>query len=122
MIIGALLSMQKATIPTDRRPRRSGRAACSAPGLVFQRVVFAQAWISLINTFHLDALDIVLSLFGVELPLVKTTVALPLSWVCCPSSATLSNTAIVIVCLSQGLPVAIASLVFLVATTSSSIS
>ena len=118
MIIGALLSMQKATNPTDRRPLTEAVARHAARlASVFQRVVFAQAWISLINTFFTWLyLDIVLSLFGVDLPLVKTLVALTFIVGLLPIVGNLlSNTAIVIVCLSQGLPVAVASLVFLVA-------
>ncbi len=85
-------------------------------GSVFQRVVFAQVWISLINTFFTWVyLDIVLSLFGVDLPLVKTLVALTFIVGLLPIIGNLlSNSAIVIVCLSQGVPVAVASLVFLV--------
>jgi predicted PurR-regulated permease PerM len=117
MIIGALLSMQKATNPVDRRPLTEEFARhASRMGSVFQRVVFAQVWISLINTFFTWLyLDVVLSLFGVDLPLVKTLVGLTFVVGLLPIIGNLiSNTAIVIVCLSQGVPVAVASLVFLV--------
>ncbi len=117
MIIGALLSMQKASNPIDRRPLTEEVARHAARmASVFQRVVFAQVWISMINTFFTWLyLDIVLSLFGVELPLVKTLVALTFIVGLLPIIGNLiSNTAIVIVCLSQGVPVAVASLVFLV--------
>ena len=117
MIIGALLSMQKATNPIDRRPLTEQVARHAARmASVFQRVVFAQVWISLINTFFTWLyLDIVLSLFGVDLPLVKTLVALTFIVGLLPIIGNLiSNSAIVIVCLSQGVPVAVASLVFLV--------
>ena len=117
MIIGALLSMQKATNPTGRRPLTEEVARHAARlASVFQRVVFAQVWISMINTFFTWLyLDIVLSLFGVDLPLVKTLVALTFILGLLPIVGNLlSNTAIVIVCLSQGVPVAVASLVFLV--------
>jgi predicted PurR-regulated permease PerM len=117
MVIGALLSMQKVTNPTGRRPlteeiARHGAHLASA----FQRVVFAQVRISLINTFFTWLyLDVILSLFGVDLPLVKTLVALTFIVGLLPIIGNLiSNTAIVIVCLSQGVPVAIASLVYLV--------
>ncbi|HET9862821.1 MAG TPA: AI-2E family transporter [Steroidobacteraceae bacterium] len=117
MIIGALLSMQKATSPHERRPlteeisRHAARMATS-----FQRVVFAQFWISLINTgFTWLYLDVVLRLFGVDLPLVKTLVALTFVVGLLPIVGNLiSNTAIVVVCLSQGVPVALASLVYLI--------
>jgi len=117
MIIGALLSMQKATKLAERRPltdqvaRRAARMAS-----VFQRVVFAQVWISAINTFFTWLyLDVVLRLFGVDLPLVKILVALTFIVGLMPIIGNLiSNTAIVVVCLSQGVPVAVASLVYLV--------
>jgi predicted PurR-regulated permease PerM len=117
MIIGALLSLQKATRLADRRPfteeiaRRAARLAS-----VFQRVVFAQVWISLINTFFTWLyLDVVLRLFGVDLPLVKILVALTFFVGLLPIIGNLiSNTAITIVSLSQGLPVAAASLLYLI--------
>jgi predicted PurR-regulated permease PerM len=117
MIIGALLSMQKVTNPTGRRPLTEEIARHGAHlGSAFQRVVFAQVRISLINTFFTWLyLDVILSLFGVDLPLVKTLVALTFIVGLLPIIGNLiSNTAIVIVCLSQGVPVAIASLVYLV--------
>jgi predicted PurR-regulated permease PerM len=117
MIIGALISMQKAThhpvrnALTELIVRHAGRLAS-----VFQRVVFAQAWISLINTFFTWIyLDVVLRLFGVDLPLVKILVALTFVVGLLPIIGNLiSNAAIVVVCLSQGVPVAVASLVFLI--------
>jgi predicted PurR-regulated permease PerM len=117
MVIGALLSMQKASTRPERTPladeiaRHASRLASS-----FQRVVFAQFWISLINTFFTWLyLDVVLRLFGVELPLVKILVALTFVVGLLPIIGNLiSNTAIVVVCLSQGVPLAVASLVYLV--------
>ena len=117
MIIGALLSMQKAANPSERRPlseeiiRHAARLATA-----FQRVVFAQFWISLINTFFTWLyLDVVLRLFGVDVPFVKILVALTFIMGLLPIIGNLiSNTAIVVVCLSQGAPVAAASLVYLV--------
>jgi predicted PurR-regulated permease PerM len=117
MIIGALLSMQKAAHPSARRPLTEQIARhASRLGTAFQRVVFAQFYISLINTFFTWLyLDVVLRLFGVDLPLVKILVALTFIVGLLPIIGNLiSNTAIVIVCLSQGVPVAIASLVYLV--------
>jgi len=117
MVIGALLSMQKAATPVNRPPltehiaRHAGRL-----GSAFQRVVFAQFWISLINSFFTWLyLGVALPLFGVDLPLVKTLVALTFIVGLMPIIGNLiSNTAIVIVCLSQGVPVAVASLAYLV--------
>ena len=117
MIIGALLSLQKASPHPDRQPlaqdiaRRASRLTTA-----FQRVVFAQVWISLINTlFTWIYLDVILRAFGVELPLVKILIAMTFVLGLIPILGNLlSNAAIVIVCLSNGVPVAAASLVYLV--------
>jgi predicted PurR-regulated permease PerM len=117
MIIGALLSMQKAAPPSERRPLTEQIARHAARlGTAFQRVVFAQFWISMINTFFTWLyLDVVLRLFGIDLPLVKILVVLTFIVGLLPIIGNLiSNTAIVVVCLSQGVPVAVASLIFLV--------
>jgi predicted PurR-regulated permease PerM len=117
MIIGALLSMQKAANPIQRRPLTEQFVRHAAHmASAFQRVVFAQFYISLINTFFTWLyLDLVLPLFGVDLPLVKILVALTFVVGLLPIIGNLiSNTAIVVVCLSQGVPVAVASLVYLV--------
>lgn len=117
MIIGALLSLQKAASIHERRPLTDQIARrASRMGSVFQRVVFAQVWISAINTFFTWLyLDIVLRLFGVDLPLVKILVALTFIVGLLPIIGNLiSNTAIVVVCLSQGVYVAVASLAYLV--------
>jgi predicted PurR-regulated permease PerM len=117
MVIGALLSLQKATQHADRRPlaeritRHTERLSSA-----FRRVVFAQFWISAINAFVTWLyLGVALPVFGVELPLVKTLVAITLVIGLLPIVGNLiSNTAIVIVSLSHGLPVAVASFVYLV--------
>jgi predicted PurR-regulated permease PerM len=117
MIIGALLSMQKAAKPHERRALTETIARhASNFANAFQRVVFAQFYISLINTFFTWLyLDVVLRLFGIDLPLVKILVALTFVVGLLPIIGNLiSNTAIVVVCLSQGVPVAVASLVYLV--------
>jgi len=117
MIIGALLSMQKAAKPHERRPLTEEIARHAARmATAFQRVVFAQFWISLINTFFTWLyLAVLLPLFGVDLPLVKILVLLTFIVGLLPIVGNLiSNAAIVVVCLSQGLPVAVASLVYLV--------
>jgi predicted PurR-regulated permease PerM len=117
MIIGALLSLQKAVRHADRRPLAE-RIARQAERLAsaFRRVVFAQFWISSINAFATWLyLGVALPLFGVELPFVKTLVAITFVVGLLPIIGNLiSNTAIIIVSLSQGLPVAGASFVYLV--------
>jgi predicted PurR-regulated permease PerM len=117
MVIGALLSLQKATQPHERRPLTELIAQHAARmASAFQRVVFAQFWISLINTFFTWLyLDVVLRLFGVEIPMVMILVALTFVVGLMPIIGNLvSNTAIVVVCLSQGVAVAATSLAYLV--------
>lgn len=118
MIIGALLSLQTVVRHADLLPlaariqQHAGRLASA-----FRRVVFAQFWISSVNTFVTWLyLAVVLPVFGVELPLVKSLVAITFVAGLLPIIGNLmSNTAIVIVSLSQGLPVAAASFAYLVA-------
>lgn len=117
MIVGALLSLQKAAQHGERRPL-SERIAEHAERLaaVFRRVVFAQFWISAINTFFTWLyLGVALPAFGIDLPLTKTLLAITFIAGLLPILGNLiSNTAIIIVSLSQGLPVAAASLAYLV--------
>jgi predicted PurR-regulated permease PerM len=82
----------------------------------FRRIVFAQVKISFINTVFTGIyLVIALPLFHVHLPLTKTLVLLSFVVGLLPVIGNLiSNTAIFVISLSVGLPVAIASLVFLV--------
>jgi predicted PurR-regulated permease PerM len=112
MIIGALLSLQKATQRADRRPL-SERITQHAERLAaaFRRVVFAQFWISAINTFLTWLyIGVALPAIGVDLPLVKTLVAITFVAGLLPIVGNLiSNTADLIVSLSQGPPVAVAS-------------
>ena len=82
----------------------------------FQRVVFAQVRISLLNTTVTAVyLLVALPLFGVTLPLRKTLVLITFVFGLIPVLGNLlSNAAIVVMSLGYSLPVAIASLVFLV--------
>ena len=118
MIIGALLSLHRASRQAVRPPlaeritRQAERLAAA-----FRRVVFAQFWISSVNTFLTWLyLGVVLPVvFGVDLPLVKTLVAMTFIVGLLPIVGNLiSNTAIFIVSLSQGLPIALTSLVYLI--------
>jgi predicted PurR-regulated permease PerM len=118
MIIGALISLQKVSHSAERRPLAEHIARHAARLVAaFQQVVFAQFWISLINTaFTWLYLDVLLRLLGVDVPLVKILLALTFVVGLIPIIGNLiSNTAIVIVCLSQGVSVAAGSLVFLIA-------
>ncbi|HET7203325.1 MAG TPA: AI-2E family transporter [Steroidobacteraceae bacterium] len=117
MVVGALLSLQRAAPQADRRPlsERISRQA-ERMAAAFRGVVFAQFWVSAINTvFTWLYLGVALPAFGVDLPLVKTLVAITFVVGLLPIIGNLiSNTAIIIVSLSHGLPVAVASLVYLV--------
>jgi predicted PurR-regulated permease PerM len=117
MIIGALLSLQKATPRAEQRPLSTAITGYAARlALAFRRVVFAQVWISAINTlFTWIYLDLVLPLFGVHLPLSKTLVAITFIAGLLPILGNLiSNSAIIIVSFSKGLPIATASLAYLI--------
>lgn len=82
----------------------------------FQRVVFAQIRISVLNTvFTATYLLVVLPLFHVDLPLRKTLVVITFVAGLIPVLGNLlSNTAIVVISLGTSLPVAFASLAYLV--------
>jgi predicted PurR-regulated permease PerM len=117
MVIGALLSLHKAKQHPVRRPLAELVTANAARlAAAFRRVVFAQFWISSVNTLLTWLyLAVALPAFDVHLPLVKTLVAITFVAGLLPIIGNLiSNTAIIIVSLSLGLPVAIASLVYLV--------
>jgi predicted PurR-regulated permease PerM len=79
-------------------------------------VAFAQFWISSISTLATRLCPgVALPAFGVVLPLVKTLAAITFVVGLLPIIGNLiSNTAIIILSLSQGPPAAIASLVYLV--------
>jgi len=83
---------------------------------VFQRVVFAQVWISAINTLLTwTYLGLILPGFDINLPLVKTLVALTFLAGLMPILGNLiSNTAIFIVSLSHSLLLSVVSLAYLV--------
>lgn len=117
MIIGALLSLQKATPRHEQRPLSTTITQHGVRlALVFRRVVFAQAWISAINTaFTALYLVVLLPLFGIHLPLTKTLIATTFIAGLLPILGNLiSNTAIVIVSFSKGLPIAAVSLAYLI--------
>ena len=118
MIIGSLLALREGGAQAERGPL-SAVIAEQAGKLseAFRRVVFAQAWIAVINAaFTAIYLLIILPLCGVHLPLTKSMVTLTLFAGLLPIVGNLiSNTVIVIVSLSSSLSVALGSLVFLMA-------
>jgi predicted PurR-regulated permease PerM len=117
MVVGALLSLEAASSRHGSAPL----ARCLAErairlGEAFRRVVFAQFWISSINTaFTAVFLVAVLPLLGVELPFTKTLILITFVAGLIPILGNLiSNTAICIVGLSQSLFVALGVLLYLV--------
>ena len=117
MVIGALIAVREAVAGQLPGPLARALAQCTARlADAFRRVVFAQVRISLLNTV-LTALYlvVVLPLFGIHLPLVKTMILITFLAGLVPVLGNLiSNTMIVIISLSYSLPAAIGSLAFLV--------
>jgi predicted PurR-regulated permease PerM len=118
MVVGALLSLEAASTRHGGAPL----ASCVAQRALrlsqaFRRVVFAQVWISAINTcFTGIFLAVVLPALGVELPFTKTLILITFVVGLIPILGNLiSNTVICIVGLSQSLLVAVGALVFLIA-------
>lgn len=117
MVVGGMLALQARTSPRTYAPftavvaRHAGRVAGA-----FQRVVFAQVWISAINTLLTWLyLAILLPAVDIHLPLTKTLVALTFVVGLMPILGNLiSNTAIFVVSMSQSLVLAFASLAYLV--------
>lgn len=117
MIIGGMLALREAVVMTDFKP--FARAMVGRTSLLsdaFRRVVFAQLRIAAINAVFTGIyLALILPMMGVQLPLVKTMIAITFVVGLIPVVGNLiSNTVIVIVSLSQSLAVAIASLVYLI--------
>jgi len=117
MVIGAMLALQAAVGPREPAPLtavmvRHGRRLADS----FRRVVFAQFWISAINTLLTWAyLVLILPSLDINLPLTKTLVALTFVVGLLPIIGNLiSNTAIFVVSMSQSLVLAFASLTYLV--------
>lgn len=117
MVIGALLSLDAARAPHESPPLTAalaerGRRLAEA----FRRVVFAQFWISAINTLFTGIfLAGVLPALGVHLPFTKTLILVTFVAGLIPILGNLiSNTAIFIVGLSQSIYVALGALLYLV--------
>lgn len=117
MVVGALISLREIDSSDDNRPLAAAMEERAAKfSRAFRAVVFAQARIAALNAlFAAIYLGIALPLFGVHLPLVKVLVAITFITGLVPVVGNvISNTAIVIVSLSNSMSVAAASLVFLV--------
>ncbi|HKX55942.1 MAG TPA: AI-2E family transporter, partial [Xanthomonadales bacterium] len=117
MVIGALLSLESTVVSQSSTPLT---AAIAVRGQrlahAFRRVVFAQVWISAINTL-LTAIYLVffLPLFGIHLPFTETLIVLTFVVGLLPILGNLiSNTVIFVVSLSHSLVVAFAALAYLI--------
>lgn len=118
MVIGALLSLEAAS--SHRRPgplTASLGERAQRLGDAFRRVVFAQFWISTINTALTAVfLVFVLPALGVALPFTKTLILVTFLAGLIPILGNLiSNTVICVVGLSQSLFVALGVLLYLMA-------
>ena len=117
MVIGALLSLESATVNPSTTALTAGIATRGQRlADAFRRVVFAQVWISAINSM-LTGLYLVffLPLFDIHLPFVKTLVVLTFVVGLLPILGNLiSNTVIFVVSLSHSLAVAMAALAYLI--------
>lgn len=117
MLIGTLIALQETCQTTTTAPlaaaliERTRRLATA-----FHQFVFAQVRISFFNTlFTAIYLVAILPLCGIHLPLTKTLIAVTFLAGLLPVVGNLiSNSVIVVVSLSVSLPVAMASLAFLV--------
>jgi predicted PurR-regulated permease PerM len=128
MIIGSMVALNDATNDThngiannNKKPQKRPLADAltermSNMGLMFRKIVFAQIYISSINTvFTAIYLLVVLPLLGVHLPLTKSMIAITFLAGLIPVVGNIvSNTVIVIVALSYSLPIAVGSLAFMV--------
>lgn len=117
MVVGGLLSLETAVPAESRGPLASALAKRSYRlSVAFRRVVFAQVWISALNTmFTALYLALALPLFGVDLPFTKTLIAVTFIAGLLPILGNLiSNTVIFIVSFSQSPVVALVSLAYLI--------
>lgn len=117
MIVGGMIALRDAVNDDAYKPFALALAQRAwLFGDAFKRIVFAQVRIASINAFFTGIyLAVILPLLGIELPLVKTMIAITFVVGLIPVIGNLiSNTVIVVVSLSQSLGVAIASLLYLV--------
>ena len=117
MIVGGMVGLRDAARDDQYKPFALAMVQRAwLFGDAFKRVVFVQVRIATINAFFTGIyLAVILPLFGVQLPLVKTMIAITFVVGLIPVVGNLiSNTIIVIVSLSQSLGVAIGSLLYLV--------
>jgi predicted PurR-regulated permease PerM len=117
MALGAMISLREVVSTHEHRPLAQALVKrIELFGQAFSAVVFAQMRIAALNAlFAALYLGILLPIFGVHLPLIKTMVALTFIAGLLPVIGNLiSNTMIVIVSMSYSLSVAGVSLAYLV--------
>ncbi len=117
LVIGGLISLREASPAQKFRPLTGALAGrISRLSTAFRSVVFAQVRIAAINTlFAAIYLGVLLPLLGIDLPLVKTMVAMTFVTGLLPIVGNLiSNSIITVVSLSYSPAVALGSLAFLV--------
>jgi predicted PurR-regulated permease PerM len=117
MVIGGLLSLEAATPVAGRGPLSAALAKRGHRlSVAFRRVVFAQVWISALNTlFTALYLAVALPAFGIELPFTKTLIVVTFVVGLLPILGNLiSNTVIFTVSFSQSPIVAVVSLGYLI--------
>jgi len=117
MVIGTLVSLHEAvSVPESGSLARALAVRASRFSSAFHSVVFAQVRIAALNSlFAAVYLAVVLPVFGIHLPLVKTMIAITFIAGLLPVIGNVvSNSVIVVVSLGSSFSVAGASLVFLV--------
>ena len=117
MIIGGMIAFTRGTRTRDPGPLAEAlEQRMAVLGQAFRRIVFSQIRISALNTMLTATyLALVLPAFGIDLPFLKTMIAVTFIVGLLPVIGNLiSNTVIVLVSFSVSLSVAVASLVFLV--------
>lgn len=117
MIIGVMVSLHDSLTPQYHRPFAAALLErVSTLADAFRNIVFAQVWISGINTV-LSAIFVlvVLPMAGISLPFAKSIIALTFIAGLLPVVGNLiSNTVLVIVALSHSLETALACLAFMI--------
>lgn len=117
MIIGGMVALQDRHTGSTFRPFAAALVArLSNLALIFQKIVFAQVRISLINTVLTGIyLALILPLAGIHLPLLKSMIAVTFLAGMIPVLGNIiSNTMIVIVSMTHSLQIASLSLVFMI--------
>lgn len=117
MVIGVMVSLHDAEPLKERRPLAAAlRERSIRLAQAFRDVVFAQVWISGINTAITAVfILVILPLFGVSLPLSKTLIVITFVAGLLPVIGNLiSNSVLVVLALSHSLLVAVAGLSFMI--------